>query len=40
MTTSKWDDAKAVSNRAKHAISFEMACAVFRDAFAIEWEDY
>lgn len=35
-----WDDAKAVSNLAKHGVSFEAARAVFRDTFAIEWADH
>ena len=34
-----WDDAKAALNLGKHGVSFETARAVFRDLFAIEWED-
>ena len=32
----EWDDAKAESNLRKHAVSFTIARAVFRDPFAIE----
>ena len=32
----EWDDAKALSNEAKHGISFKMARDAFLDAFAIE----
>jgi len=31
----EWDDAKAISNLAKHKISFEIARLVFDDSFAI-----
>jgi uncharacterized DUF497 family protein len=32
----EWDEAKAADNYAKHGVSFEMACLVFKDPFAIE----
>ena len=35
----EWDDDKAARNWRVHAVTFEMAREVFRDAFAIEWED-
>jgi uncharacterized DUF497 family protein len=35
----EWDDDKAVRNWQNHHISFEMARDVFRDVFAVEWED-
>lgn len=35
----EWDDAKAESNIEKHGVSFEEACGVFRDPFAIELLD-
>jgi hypothetical protein len=35
----RWDDAKATSNFANHGVSFEVACGVFRDPFALEWLD-
>ena len=34
-----WDDDKAARNWRDHAVTFEMAREVFRDPFAIEWED-
>jgi uncharacterized protein len=34
-----WDDGKAAQNWRDHAVTFEMARDVFRDPFAIEWED-
>ena len=34
-----WDDAKAALNLAKHGVAFEAARRVFRDAFAVEWQD-
>jgi putative transcriptional regulator len=34
-----WDDDKAARNWRGHAVTFEMAREVFRDPFAIEWED-
>jgi uncharacterized DUF497 family protein len=35
----EWDDTKAAANWRKHGGSFEMACDLFNDAFAIEWAD-
>jgi hypothetical protein len=35
----EWDDRKAAQNRAAHAVSFDMARAVFRDPFALDWLD-
>jgi uncharacterized DUF497 family protein len=35
----EWDDAKAVRDWRVHNISFEMAREVFKDIFAIEWDD-
>lgn len=35
----EWDDAKAASNRDLHGVSFDDACLVFRDPFAIELID-
>lgn len=35
----EWDNAKAIANLEKHAISFEQAKGVFRDPFAIEFMD-
>ena len=35
----EWDDAKAASNYANHGVTFDMASAVFRDPFAIDWLD-
>jgi uncharacterized protein len=35
----EWDDDKAAQNWRDHAVTFEMARDVFRDAFAIEWLD-
>jgi uncharacterized protein len=32
----EWDHQKASSNVARHAVTFEMAQEVFKDAFAIE----
>ena len=34
-----WDDDKAARNWRDHAVTFDMAREVFRDPFAIEWED-
>jgi uncharacterized DUF497 family protein len=31
----EWDEAKDVSNRAKHGVSFELAARVFDDPFAL-----
>jgi uncharacterized protein len=35
----EWDDAKASQNYAKHGVTFEAACDVFRDPFAIDQLD-
>ena len=35
----EWDDDKAARNWRDHAVTFEMAREVFRDPFAVEWED-
>ncbi len=35
----EWDEAKAAENYAKHGVPFERARAVFKDPFAIEYED-
>lgn len=35
----EWDPAKAISNLVKHNVSFELACVVFKDPFAVEWQD-
>ncbi|MEX2616488.1 MAG: BrnT family toxin [Alphaproteobacteria bacterium] len=35
----EWDDDKAASNAEKHGVTFEQACLVFRDPFAIELLD-
>ena len=35
----EWDAGKAASNLAKHRVSFEAACLVFDDAFALEHFD-
>jgi uncharacterized DUF497 family protein len=35
----EWDDDKAASNLAKHRISFEEAATVFRDPFALIFDD-
>jgi uncharacterized DUF497 family protein len=34
-----WDKPKAKSNYAKHGVSFDLAKAVFKDPFAIEFLD-
>jgi uncharacterized DUF497 family protein len=34
-----WDNDKAAANWRDHAVTFEMARQVFRDPFAVEWED-
>jgi uncharacterized protein len=34
-----WDDNKAAQNWRDHGVTFEMAREVFRDPFAIEWQD-
>ena len=35
----EWDPQKALTNYEKHGISFEAARFVFRDPFALEFED-
>jgi len=35
----EWDGAKAAANYAKHGVTFEVACDVFKDVFAIEQVD-
>ena len=35
----KWDDDKAASNLEKHRVSFEEAATVFRDPFALIFDD-
>ena len=35
----EWDDDKAATNLAKHAVSFSVARRAFADAFAVERED-
>ena len=35
----EWDDQNAADHFAKHGVSFETARAVFRDSFAIEYDD-
>jgi uncharacterized protein len=35
----QWDDAKAAANYAKHKVAFEAARDVFKDPFALDWED-
>jgi uncharacterized DUF497 family protein len=35
----QWDDAKAAENYAKHGVTFEAACDVFKDPFAIDGLD-
>lgn len=35
----EWDDTKAAANLRKHGLPFDIACLVFRDPFAIEFED-
>ena len=34
-----WDPTKAAANIANHKVSFEQAKGVFRDPFAVEFED-
>jgi uncharacterized DUF497 family protein len=36
MLNFKWDEAKALSNLAKHDVSFDRATTVFKDIFAVE----
>ncbi|MGH7024021.1 MAG: BrnT family toxin [Caulobacteraceae bacterium] len=35
----EWDDAKAVANRNRHGVLFDIARGVFADPFAVEWFD-
>jgi hypothetical protein len=35
----QWGDRKAAANYAEHGVTFEMACKVFKDAFALDWPD-
>lgn len=35
----EWDPAKAARNRRKHGVSFDEASSVFRDPFAITFDD-
>ncbi len=35
----EWDDEKAARNLAEHHVSFEVAREVFKDPFAIEWQN-
>lgn len=35
----EWDPSKASANEAKHGVSFDAACGVFRDPLALEWRD-
>ncbi len=35
----EWNDAKAIQNWRDHAVKFDTARDVFRDAFAVEWLD-
>ncbi len=35
----QWDDFKAIANIASHGVTFEAACLVFRDPFALDWLD-
>ena len=35
----EWHEAKAEANLRNHGVSFELACTVFRDPFAIERVD-
>lgn len=37
--TSEWDDIKAASNWRDHGVTFEVAREVFKDIFAVEWDD-
>jgi uncharacterized DUF497 family protein len=34
----EWDDEKAASNLAKHAVSFEYATRVFLDSFRVDFD--
>jgi uncharacterized DUF497 family protein len=35
----EWDQAKAKANKKKHGVSFEIACRVFADPFALVEQD-
>lgn len=35
----EWDEAKARKNWRIHRVSFELASSVFKDAFAVEFQD-
>lgn len=35
----EWDQIKAAENYAKHGVTFEAACDVFKDPFAVDWLD-
>jgi uncharacterized DUF497 family protein len=35
----EWDDIKAARNWREHDISFAMAREVFKDIFAVDWDD-
>jgi len=35
----EWDNTKAESNVRRHGVTFEAACDVFSDPFALEWLD-
>ncbi len=35
----QWDKAKAAANFARHGVTFEAACEVFNDPFALDWLD-
>jgi uncharacterized protein len=35
----QWDDAKAASNVARHAVTFEAAREAFADPLAVDWPD-
>jgi uncharacterized DUF497 family protein len=37
--TFEWDDIKAASNWRDHGVTFEVAQEVFKDIFAVEWDD-
>lgn len=34
-----WHDRKAATNARDHGVTFEAACDVFNDPFAVEWAD-
>ncbi len=35
----EWDEAKAESNFVRHGVAFDAAREVFRDPFALDWQD-